>query len=400
MTRSITNATNKITRYRKKFYIPNLVKTQPSSNNMSVKIITYNVLSSKLCSPGWFPKCAPINLKAKNRFPKIFNKLEKEMKDGEAIVCLQEIPIDWVGEFHTSFNPRGYYLVHSLYGGRKNGYMGVGIAYPLSRYTMQQCEMDCIALTKKWPEGPPPPPKPTGAEKLLSEARQWAKWGWNQVSNRLWPQPPPPRPQENPWDMSQRRHNRAIMLKLALKNDPTYRPFWIGTYHMPCAYYNPPVMTIHSALVAKRLLDLAAGDPCVLAGDFNFKPLSPPYQLFTGGEFEDAQTDPETDPLAYIPAPRPNDKWVPEIQPPFRSAYKVHDGIEPEFTNYAESRDNPPFIACLDYIFISEGIEVESVLKLPRLEGFVDPPLPNSSEPSDHLMIGAVLRMPPSVETE
>ena len=52
------------------------------------------------------------------------------------------------------------------------------------------------------------------------------------------------------------------------------------------------------------------------------------------------------------------------------------------------------FIGTLDYIFHSEGWNVESVLKLPdraEMEG----PMPLQHEPSDHLLIGATMNLQP-----
>jgi 2',5'-phosphodiesterase len=93
-----------------------------------------------------------------------------------------------------------------------------------------------------------------------------------------------------------------------------------------------------------------------------------------------------------------NDDWVPDVQPPLRSAYAVKNGAEPDFTNYAKVKDSPTFIATLDYIFHSPEWTVESVRNLPHRDN-VAGPLPNADEPSDHLVISAELSLPPLVET-
>lgn len=103
-------------------------------------------------------------------------------------------------------------------------------------------------------------------------------------------------------------------------------------------------------------LELAAGDPLVLAGDFNVRPLSPVYNDLAGL---------------------------------FSSAYATACGREPDFTCYAQTRNQAVFVDTLDYVWC-RGVAVRGVVPLPgRLA--VDGPLPNSDEPSDHLLIGATL---------
>ena len=100
--------------------------------------------------------------------------------------------------------------------------------------------------------------------------------------------------------------------------------FWVGTYHMPCAYWAPRIMTVHVSLALQNIQRLAAGShgkegenegrdskltksksaastgatkrsaaagtPYILAGDFNIQPGVPAYTLATTGSF-DAHTE-------------------------------------------------------------------------------------------------------------
>ncbi len=70
-------------------------------------------------------------------------------------------------------------------------------------------------------------------------------------------------------------------------------------------------------------------------------------------------------------------------------------GAEPEFTNYCISGNNKTlFKATLDYIFF-RGLTACSVLPLPSSLDFADvPSLPNATEPSDHIKIGATFSFP------
>jgi mRNA deadenylase 3'-5' endonuclease subunit Ccr4 len=73
-----------------------------------------------------------------------------------------------------------------------------------------------------------------------------------------------------------------------------------------------------------------------------------------------------------------------------RSAYKVKNGSEPDFTNFAQIKDDPQFIDTLDYIFISPAVEVKEVMPLPHRND-VKGPFPSKAEPSDHIMLAATL---------
>jgi mRNA deadenylase 3'-5' endonuclease subunit Ccr4 len=71
---------------------------------------------------------------------------------------------------------------------------------------------------------------------------------------------------------------------------------------------------------------------------------------------------------------------------------------EPEFTNFAWSAMDPPsapFAACLDYVFVSRHWRVAAVKPLPALSNVrgQSPGFPDAAEPSDHLLIAAVLAL-------
>ena len=99
-------------------------------NKLSLRIISYNVLSSHLASPSHFTKCDPKNLDPSTRIQKILFKLDEELKDSKnskrfLFVCLQEVSHDWAAVLHVFFAERGYHFVTALYGKKFNGYMGM-----------------------------------------------------------------------------------------------------------------------------------------------------------------------------------------------------------------------------------------------------------------------------------
>ena len=238
------------------------------------------------------------------------------------------------------------------------------------------------------------------------------------------------KPPVDHWKMSENRFNVLLTVTLKHHGADDFSAFSVSNYHMPCAFYAPPVMNIHADMVSKRVQDLAAASwksihnaeaveteveegeetaadtatkkiPHILAGDFNILPDSPHYKLLTTGKLD--RSDPT------YPSPGLDGvEWKVESNP-MDSAYTMmtKDGTtasEPEFTNYAHIKEDPEFIGTLDYIFLSQkectsshdkggkSWKVHSVEKLPSIEESGGP-YPNKNEPSDHILIAADLEI-------
>lgn len=347
------------------------------SSAFAIRVVSYNVLSSHLASPSHFSTLDPVYLEASSRLPLIFEKLQDELTASKnCIVCLQEVSHDWAGEFHTWFANRGYHFITGLYGKRFNGYMGVGVAYPTQMY--ETLDVDISRLADKRTSGWPVEPDATTTTKV-----------WNGVSS-LWKVPlrtvglqssPPP----DHWSISENRFN--ILVTVTLKDRASGKAFCIGNYHMPCCFYAPMVMSIHSEMAARHVQDIASSKndlPFILAGDWNITPDSPTYKLMTTGVLE------ETD--ETFPSPKHGMNWSPTIKG-MRSAYQVKLGKEPDFTNYAQVQENDPFIDTLDYIFLSQEWKVDRVKEIAHRSD-ANGPFPNAKEPSDHVLIAADLALP------
>lgn len=437
-----------------------------STNNNAVRIVSYNLLSSKLARSSHFTHSQPEHLAFEYRLPLILEKLDDAMKrdfdgdvDGDGattaektpptIFALQEVCYPFASELHTFFAQRGYHFVTGLYGRPFNGYMGVGIAYPLKDF--ETVKVDICRLSDErsggWPRE-----KKVDEEKSSSYASGLGLGGIMQkitktvevvaartiqtvINNHFVKRlgySPADEKKIDPWEMSEKRFNVLLTVVLRFAGG-TGGTFAFSNYHMPCAFFAPPVMNIHSEMVSRRVQDLAAaswndsrgGDgsdddaaaaaaaaggalaktvPYILAGDFNILPDSPQYKLLTTGELD------ESDPT--YPPPKHGVDWKVECQP-MDSAYARKDanGAEPEFTNYAHCRDDPdPFIGTLDYIFlsrkeiatgeskgseISEWWKVHGVRKL-SCKADSGGPFPNQEEPSDHYLISADLELVPT----
>ena len=304
---------------------------------------------------------------------------EADTKTTTTIVCLQEVSHDWASAFHTWFANRGYHLVTGLYGKKYNGYMGVALAYPNQVY--ETLNVDIARLADKriggWPIAP---------ERSITTTMGL----WRGLQQSLWNIPRKllgfEGQEEAPdhWEMSETRFN--ILITVTLRDKSTGNAFCIGNYHMPCAYYAPMVMTIHSEMAARHVQDIAGEQgqlPYILAGDWNITPNSATYKLLTTGEL--CKEDPS------YPSPKHGMMWTPTIQP-MRSSHVVFEGSEPDFTNCARIQEKDPFIDTLDYIFLSKEWKVVGVKKIPHRDD-VDGPFPNENEPSDHVLISADLEL-------
>ena len=110
--------------------MPSVAAAEPtlSSLNPSVRVVTYNVLSSHLCEPTHYTACAPEDLDPPTRLRRVQEQLRPHI-DAGAVLCLQELSDVWVGALVPYFEERGYTLVSGRYGRKFNGYMGVCLLY-------------------------------------------------------------------------------------------------------------------------------------------------------------------------------------------------------------------------------------------------------------------------------
>ena len=329
------------------------------------RFVTYNILSSHFSEPEHFVKCDRADLNPETRLKRVMGKLLSEMAQN-SIICLQEVSTLWAGEFYRFFAEHGYYLVTGLYGYPKSGYMGVTIAFPQGKYQLLNAKIERLSDTRDWPQLSPL--NITGRKVLQGVVSLWNR----KLAKNF----------EHPIAHAKRRMNQFIFLQLQDKEKE--HKIAVATYHMPCVYYAPQVMSIHSAMLIQRIQELAKDDPFVLTGDFNIRPVQPQYQLITTGSMP-------RDNAAY-PSIISGDAWRSEIETPLRSAYREAFGQEPEFTNYAQTRKKPPFQETLDYIWLSPDWQVVSALPLPTRDE-VTSSFPNAEEPSDHMLLAAELQL-------
>lgn len=211
---------------------------------------------------------------------------------------------------------------------RFGSFMGVAVAYPQKKYRLLESDIFTVAQHKPWPKAPNPPPKEPvsmpvraalGVAKRMSSFVMMLPRGIHALFTAEQPPVKPPRTAADDWAQAKRRWNRLVSVKL--QHTESGAPFAVSNYHMPCVYYAPRVMTIHSALAAQRAQQFASGLPLVLAGDWNLKPSSPEYGFLTTGHIEaEGPATPQ-----YIQ----HDEWrITDGFEPLRSAYFEVNGKE------------------------------------------------------------------------
>ena len=274
----------------------------PSQQPLKVRVATYNVLSSHLSGADHYSTLNPDHLCPKNRLPVVLQKIDDEI-ERSSIICLQEVSHDWAGSFHSHFANRGYHLVTGLYGKRFNGYMGVAIAFRTSSFDVLGVDVSRLSDKREagWPRKPREPER-NAVSRFAINLYGFAKTTTKSFLGLVGLYNAPRWPPQDAWDMAENRFNQLVTVRL--RDKTTRKSFAVGNYHMPCAYYKPQVMTIHTDLAARHVQKLAAsgdagtddgasGDlPYVLAGDWNIKPDGSSYRLLTTGKMDTGESFP------------------------------------------------------------------------------------------------------------
>lgn len=348
---------------------------------MKCRVVTYNILSSKLCNTTYFPKCDPLALISDHRYNLIIQKLLDEVLIG-SIICLQEVSLEWYGKLFSFFGAHKYHFISCNYGNYFDGFMGVATAVPMCIFNITECEIRKVSDTITWPR------------QKSSKFINWHEWDTTGVNVF------------SPWvvpsinvniqlelkdiKVAQKRLNQIIMLRLVHKI--THESLIVGNYHMPCVFNRPIVMHLHLAMATNYLFQFSKNEvshntPVVFLGDFNMQPNSDAYELITTGKLppcgvrqsrheKDMKSAHVLKTISFC------------IHAPMRSAYKVFGGHEPAFTNYSHT-NRGVFRGTIDYIWISPEVNVDNVISTPLTTNNILGPLPTLEEPSDHLLLAA-----------
>ena len=122
-------------------FVAAMSTSSAKTSSSHVRVVSYNLLSSKLARPSHFTHTNPEHLEFEYRLPLILDKLDEAMKrdflanDEEeqaavsqksaapppTIFALQEVCYPFASALHTFFAQRGYHFVTGLYGRPFNG---------------------------------------------------------------------------------------------------------------------------------------------------------------------------------------------------------------------------------------------------------------------------------------
>jgi len=361
----------------------------------NIRVITYNVLSAELCDETEFNHsigfCDP-----ELRLQSIFKKLEPEIWK-YTIFGFQEVCREWAGKFQAFFAQWEYTFIYGSDSGPHNGFMGTALAFP-NTFEMLDCKYlspfhETFEEIKR--------PKARGVVDLVGGAafclavlysnnhkhatgaclslltllgiqRYYEHQNYRKFYDFKFEQLGPDGIRIG---VQTRKGDMLLMCKIQDKEQR--KPFWIATTHAPCKYWNNSLMLTFAAKLAQAVQETADEDPYLFFGDFNFHPDSDSYKLYSRGAIHRSKID--------------INGWKPEVDS-MRSAYKISDEMEPEFTTYVRSKRGGTFQSTLDYIWMSDRWFVKEVLPIPRVSKDVQS-WPCETEPSDHCMIGATLEL-------
>ena len=356
-------------------------------SSMQFEIVTYNILTDKYCTADTYCHTEEEALDFDKRWGLLKEKLGEKITS-QAVICLQEVSHAWLHKLLPYFSSNGYFCVYDNYGNFYNGWMGVMIAVPMFKYKIIETKIVNIGhelskVSQRIERRALMPYVP----KVVSNIIKYFAVGCDRAIKHLRPSSSSSSSTPDDWGYAIGKNNS--LLCVILQN--AGKAVCIGTYHMPCSYKTTTSSAAHSAMLFQQLSRLAGDIPFLLVGDFNLKPDSPIYERLMAKGVRTLGD------LIDIPDKYLVNEWLPSINVNISSAYKTVNGTEPVYTTNCHVKDSEQFTGTLDYIFYSEGSENgEKMLEPLSVDALPDDTsicYPNSTEPSDHLMIGATFKL-------
>lgn len=367
----------------------------------NIRVVQYNVLAPNLCDEETFHNSVGF-CDHDVRFKNICKILEEEIEKN-SIICLQEVSRLSAGMYTVFFHQRGYTMIFASHSGPFTDFMGQAIAFP-NDYELLECAYVSPYCKKfTWPKKREKMKGyiPIGVVSLLSlvgmlsssdqNKHKIAQYGFSVLAatsilfhfhNSTKPKGKFDCGTDLRISVNAREKDCIPMLKL--KTEGVAAPFWIATIHMPCKWWNGPLMSSFAAVAAQAVQEKAGNEPYVFAGDFNVAPDSEQYQLLSQGCINKCDIEIEG--------------WRPEIKS-MRSAYMVKNGTEPKYTNFVNTTRSGEFARTLDYIWLSQHWDVVEVDEVATVaEGTIS--WPSATQGSDHCKIGATLKHLNSLKQE
>jgi endonuclease/exonuclease/phosphatase family metal-dependent hydrolase len=289
------------------------------------------------------------------------------------VMCFQEVSEDWAAELHVLFEQHGWHFAYAVTPMMQWPPLAVALAWPTSSFTLEEMKIRRPSAEIRVP----PQPKLSGLRQLLHTLTLGRFGGFPNRSD--------------PWKLASSKQNRVLMARL--HDHRVGQSFVVATCHMPCLFGDAlyrQAKAIHSAILRRSVLRFAGRLDVVLAGDFNTTPHDSELLLVQKGSMnEEDIARPAPEHGLHLGRWLPSESMKGKSEGCLRSAYADALGQEPHFTNYAwvEGQDEP-FQQTIDYILVSEHVEVEGVQALPKVD-LGDPVFPSAAQPSDHVFLAA-----------
>lgn len=352
--------------------------TQSSSNiteekKMCINVVSYNVLTDALSDPSDYPDYPPRHMDADGRLELILDKLRTTIDnagDSPPICCLQEVPLKWCVAFHTLFASMNYNMTSEMTHFKEPDHRwGIAIAHPTSIF-----RKDATYITR--------------LGSLIPDRRD--------------DEPPLECEDYSKTDLCEARKpdHSVIILKLCSKEFGC--PIYAATTHLLCRFWRPNVMLMHVAALFDEVANIAKDAPSVIAGDFNINKYVTPTPGVVSFELSDlyqsiANPPPLATPSEHTTKMDTNDDLYTSrtrIKPMYKGAYAhpIH-GQQSSITTFASTKFNKHtfkdgFYGHIDHIFHTPSLTLIDTMTLPSSPSKARL-LPNDTEGSDHLMIGA-----------
>lgn len=234
------------------------------STEKVVKIITYNILCSKLSDNKVFPEATSEQLDPEKRLIKIKAFFNEWISD-KAIICLQELGRLWYCDLLKFFLEQDYILVYTGYGTNFNDYMGVAIAHPKE---MKINKIDIVSTANfVKPIKTLAPPKNFSflLNVLLGNFIEIVYYMLNKKRAII-------KQQLSTLELISNNNNILLMIE--------FENFTVATYHMPLWLDYRKSATITIAEKILQTIKKFSSKPFFLTGDFNTLPDEPTIQVF------------------------------------------------------------------------------------------------------------------------
>jgi mRNA deadenylase 3'-5' endonuclease subunit Ccr4 len=343
------------------------------SEEGGIKVVTFNVLSPGVCNTRNFNMTPEKNLNNSKRLEKILLMMD-EWIDDRRIIALQELSTSWKSHFHQKLVVNGYSVFDTQYAN-----MGVAIAYPLELYS--PVEFDVFApgkcIERFTIEG----------HKLFdiinNNSVDLSNFTHSEINNNI-----------DALFNASKRLNKSVSVKLRSNINPDIE-FWVSTYHMPCKFNQPVLMSSHLVVLMAHLKNLVGNDDLIFMGDLNVIPSSSGYNILIDRNIpENLIKIFKHSNMPYPFSGNYGGTDVTDLCCDFTSAHMTVHNIEPDFTNVnIVSTRETDFIETLDYILkndsdriILQSCHVDQRFKLnyKNYHGRMKP-FPTEACPSDHL---------------